>query len=73
MQLNVAQRVQKHRINLRASGLRSVQMWVPDLRQPMFSQECQWQTTLAAASDLSDSGLDDWIDAAAMDIDGWAA
>ncbi len=73
MQLNVAQRVQKHRINLRASGLRPVQIWVPDVRQPTFSQECHRQTTLAAASDLRDSGLDDWMDAAIADIDGWAA
>jgi hypothetical protein len=70
MQLNVAQRVQKHRIHLRASGLRPVQIWVPDVRQPTFAQECLRQTSLAARSD---SVADDWIDAALADIDGWTA
>ena len=73
MLLNVAQRVQRHRINLRASGLRPVQIWVPDVRQPTFLQECQRQTMLAAAADLRDSGLDDWMEAAVVDVDGWAA
>jgi Protein of unknown function (DUF3018) len=73
MQLNVAQRVQKHRIHLRASGLRPVQIWVPDVRQPTFAQECLRQTRLAAVNDASDSTLDDWMNAAVIDIDGWAA
>lgn len=33
MQSNNASRVQKHRATLRASGLRPVQIWVPDTRQ----------------------------------------
>ncbi|MGZ5028382.1 MAG: antitoxin MazE-like protein, partial [Methylobacter sp.] len=32
MRTNVATRVQKHRAGLRASGLRPVQIWVPDTR-----------------------------------------
>jgi Protein of unknown function (DUF3018) len=73
MQLNVAQRVQKYRIHLRASGLRPVQIWVPDVRQPTFAQECMRQTLLVAVNDAGDSTSEDWMNAAAIDVDGWAA
>ena len=39
-------RVQKHRNHLRASGLRPLQLWVPDTRQQGFAEECRRQSTL---------------------------
>jgi hypothetical protein len=45
---SIAQRVQKHRDELRKAGLRPVQIWVPDSRNPNFKAECLRQSRLAA-------------------------
>jgi hypothetical protein len=37
-------RVRKHRQELRAAGLRPIQIWVPDSRRPGFAQECRRQS-----------------------------
>jgi len=39
-----ADRVRKHREELRAAGLRPVQIWVPDSRRPGFVRECRRQS-----------------------------
>jgi hypothetical protein len=44
--VGVAKRVQKHRINLRKSGLRPLQIWVPDTRRQGFAKECERQSAL---------------------------
>lgn len=67
----VSTRVQKHRDALRAAGLRPVQIWVPDTRRPDFEAECQRQCRIAAESDLDDSGMQDFMDQAVADVDGW--
>ncbi|WP_445493531.1 antitoxin MazE family protein [Photorhabdus sp. SF281] len=68
----VSDRVKKHRQQLRKSGLRPVQIWVPDTRLPHFKEECRRQSHLATAiqdketnallegamNELADSG--DW-------------
>jgi len=41
-------RVQKHRANLKAQGMRPVQIWVPDTRSPQFAAECRRQSALIA-------------------------
>jgi hypothetical protein len=41
--LGVAQRVQKHRLALRAAGLRPVQIWVPGTRRARFAAEYRRQ------------------------------
>ncbi|MBS9427129.1 antitoxin MazE family protein [Photorhabdus akhurstii] len=46
----VADRVRKHRQQLRMSGLRPVQIWVPDTRLPHFKEECRRQSRLAMAT-----------------------
>jgi len=56
MDTNVNARVQKHRDALRAAGLRPVQIWVPDTRQPGFQEEVDRQCRLVAASDAKDNG-----------------
>ncbi len=46
----VRQRVADHRERLRREGLRPLQIWVPDVRAPGFSEEAHRQSALAAAS-----------------------
>lgn len=69
----VAVRVQKRRSALRSAGLRPVQIWVPDTRQPGFAAQCNRQSKLAAKSDLADAEMLEFMDAVLSDLDGWAA
>lgn len=71
MPASISQRVQKRREALRAAGLRPVQIWVPDTRRPGFEAECRRQAILVAQSDRSDAALNDFMDAALDDVDGW--
>ena len=73
---NVNARVQKHRDALRLAGLRPVQLWVSDTRRPDFTEECRRQSRLAAQAeiaDLADTDLQQVMDDALADIDGWTA
>lgn len=65
-------RVRKHRDELRAAGLRPLQIWVPDTRQTGFLDECRRQSRLVARSDASDPALHDFLDAALLDLVGGA-
>ena len=65
----VSQRVEKRRQALRAAGLRPVQIWVPDTRQPGFAEECRRQALTVAAADAADSQLGSFLDAALADLD----
>jgi Protein of unknown function (DUF3018) len=67
--LGVAQRVQKHRVALRAAGLRPVQIWVPDTRRPGFAAECRRQC-MALRKDRSESNTLKWLSKVA-DTEGW--
>lgn len=62
------ERVRKHRESLRAAGLRPVQIWLPDTRQPGFDEECRRQGRLTAEADASDEGLAEFLDAALDDL-----
>ena len=66
-------RVQKHRDALRMAGLRPVQLWVPDTRRPDFIEESRRQSRLAAQADMADTDLQQVMDDALADIDGWTA
>jgi hypothetical protein len=68
---DVNTRVQKHRNNLRMAGLRPVQIWVPDTRRPEFDEECRKQSRLAAQSNLGDNELEQLMNKALADLDGW--
>lgn len=68
---NVNARVQKHRDALRMAGLRPIQIWVPDTRQPNFAEECRRQCQLAALSDKSDIDMHRFMDEALADLNGW--
>ena len=69
MQTNTTDRVQKHRNTLRAMGMRPIQIWVPDTRQPAFAAESKRQSKLAADADLNDQDLMNFMDAALADIE----
>jgi hypothetical protein len=68
-----AVRVQKRRDAMRMAGLRPVQIWVPDTRRPDFADECRRQSRLVAQADQRDGALDQFMEDALADIDGWEA
>jgi hypothetical protein len=65
-----AKRVRKRRAVLRAAGLRPVQIWATDTRRPGFAEEARRQSRIAAASDLSDEDLSEFLDAGVADMSG---
>ena len=69
---NVNSRVQKHRDALRTAGLRPVQIWVPDTRRPDFAEECRRQCLLVARADSTDTALQQLMDEALAEVDGWS-
>lgn len=70
---HVNERVQRHRDALRKAGLRPVQLWLPDTRRPGFAEECLRQSRLTAIADAADTGLEQLMDEAMQDLDGWTA
>ena len=64
-------RVSKHRVSLRAAGLRPVQLWVPDTRQPGFAEACRRQLLKVNRADAKDRALQDFLDASVESIEGW--
>lgn len=68
-----AQRVRRHREELRAAGLRPVQIWVPDVRRAGFDAECRRQSRRAARADQADAATGDLLDAALAELPGWKA
>ena len=69
MRTSISARVQKHRAALRESGLRPVQIWVPDTRRPGFAEECRRQSLLLQG-DAHEQETIDWLEAIA-DREGW--
>jgi hypothetical protein len=67
--VSIAKRVQKHRINLRKSGLRPLQIWVPDTRRQGFAAECRRQSRLLK-NDPHESEILQFLDAASS-REGW--
>ena len=65
----IGERVQRHRANLRAAGLRPVQIRVPDTRRPGFAEECRRQSRLLR-DDRQEAETLAWLEAVA-DTDGW--
>ncbi|WP_246660788.1 MULTISPECIES: antitoxin MazE family protein [unclassified Tardiphaga] len=57
------------RERLRAQGLRPVQYWVPDLRDPAVVADLKRQAKLMAQHPQN-AELDDWLDKA-IDWDEW--
>ena len=63
------QRMASRRERLRAQGLRPVQHWVPDLRDPNVVADLKRQAKLMAQHPQN-AELDDWLDKA-IDWDEW--
>jgi len=63
------QRMAARRARLRTQGLRPVQHWVPDLRNPKVRADLRRQARLMAPHPENDT-LDAWIEAA-YDWDAW--
>jgi hypothetical protein len=64
---NIRQNVQNYRKRLRARGLRSKTIWVPDTRSPSFAEQIR-RDSLAVRDLPSESEALDWIEDA-MDDD----
>ena len=60
MATTTSERVQKHRTALRESGLRLIQIWVPDTRREGFAAECQRQGLLLQG-DAQDRETTNWL------------
>ena len=63
------QRMQARRARLRAQGLRPVQHWVPDLRDPKVKAQIRKEAALLAKHPENDE-IDRWVEANA-DLTGW--
>jgi hypothetical protein len=53
----VARRVRKHRLSLRAAGLRPIQIWVPDVRSKSFAVQARRQSLAIARSEQEEDDL----------------
>ena len=63
-------RVRKHREQLRAEGLKPVQIWVPDTRSASFRRKCERESAIAGQPIRVEAETLDWI-AEVADTDGW--
>ena len=66
---NTRQRVQRHRDAMRESGLRLLQIWVPDTRREGFAENCQQQSQ-SLKNDPNETDTLDWIEHLSDD-EGW--
>ena len=67
-----ARNVQRHRDRMRSSGLKLVQVWVPDSRAPGFAEECRRQSRSASRSRVAERKAMAWVDAT-RDTKDWTA
>jgi hypothetical protein len=64
--------VQRYRERMRNSGLRLVQVWLPDTRAPGFADECRRQSLAAKRVIRSEREAMAWVEALA-DTEGWTS
>ena len=62
-------KMKRYRQRLRASGLRPIQIWVPDVRSPVIAEELRRQCLLAK-NGPDEEAVMDFIEKIA-DTDGW--
>lgn len=62
--------VERYRARMRRSGLRLVQLWVPDTRAPGFRDECRRQVARAARHQDLERDIIEWADGVS-DTTGW--
>ena len=68
--LNPRQRMAARRERLRAQGLRPVQHWVPDLRDPRILAQIRREAA-ALSRHPENAAIDDWLDTV-RDPDDWS-
>jgi hypothetical protein len=64
--------VQRYRDRMRESGLRLVQVWLPDTRTRGFAQECRRQSLAAKRAARSERDTMSWIESLG-DTEGWTS
>ncbi len=69
MNTTVIERVRKRRQALRDSGLRPIQIWIPDTRRPDIAAECRRQSLLLR-DDIQEKEVLSFIEAVA-DTEEW--
>jgi hypothetical protein len=69
MRLNSAQKMRQYRARLKASGLRPIQLWLPDIRSQKIIDEVRKQS-IRVSSDSQDSRITDFVESV-MDHEGW--
>ena len=67
-----ARSVQRYRERMKNSGLKLVQLWVPDANARGFAEECRRQSRAAAGNRASERKAMAWVDAT-RDARGWTA
>ena len=70
MPMAIFERVRKRGDAFRRAGLRPIQIWLPDTRNPGFAAECARQAALVAETDQNDPDLACFLDAALDDLEG---
>ena len=58
-------------IGTHPSGLRPLQIWVPDTRRAGFEDEYRREAARLAQADRDDASLGSMMDEALADVDGW--
>ena len=69
MGLNPTQKMRKYRERLKASGLRPIQLWVPDVRSQKIINEVRKQS-VRVSSDPKEPGIMKFVESV-MDHEGW--
>lgn len=64
--------MQRYRERMRESGLRLVQVWLPDTRARGFAEECRRQSLAAKRATRSEHETMTWVESAS-DTDGWTS
>lgn len=54
--LTSAERVKRRRDKMRATGLRPIQIWIPDTRRATFAAECRRQCDVIAKAETTNDG-----------------
>lgn len=68
---NLSTRGWKRRNPSQKTGLRAIEIWVPDTRRLGFAEECRRQCQLVARADVADDGVQQILEDALSDVDGW--
>ncbi|MGA8242193.1 MAG: antitoxin MazE family protein [Desulfobacterales bacterium] len=69
MGLNSTQKMRQYRERLKASGLRPIQLWVPDVRSQKIINEVRKQS-VRVSSDSKEPGIMKFVESV-MDHEGW--